>query len=87
MVVDFTGEMPTLTAKHRRKSLGHKVVILDPFKVVTKTPDTLNPLDCIVDLSGDSWEAHQEKAGDCEPKEETPGGHPSNGCGEGHVHS
>lgn len=43
VVVDFKGENARLTADARRK-MGHKVVILDPYKVVTGTPDTFNPL-------------------------------------------
>jgi len=43
VVVDFKGELSTSTAAVRRK-MGHQVVILDPFKVVTQNPDTFNPL-------------------------------------------
>jgi type IV secretion system protein VirD4 len=46
VVVDFKGENARITAKARR-AMGHRVVLLDPFKVVAKTPDTLNPLDFI----------------------------------------
>ena len=46
VVVDFKGELATITAEARRK-MGHKVVLLDPYKVVTQTPDTFNPLDFI----------------------------------------
>jgi len=46
VVVDFKGENARLTADARRK-MGHKVVILDPYKVVTGTPDTFNPLEFI----------------------------------------
>jgi type IV secretion system protein VirD4 len=34
VVVDFKGELATITAQHRRR-MGHDIVILDPFKVVT----------------------------------------------------
>ena len=44
--VDFKGENARITAKARR-AMGHKVVLLDPFKVVTQTPDSFNPLDFI----------------------------------------
>lgn len=44
VVVDFKGENARLTAEHRRKALGHQVILLDPYKQVTKSPDTLNPL-------------------------------------------
>jgi type IV secretion system protein VirD4 len=47
VVVDFKGENARLTAEHRRKAFGQKIVLLDLFKVVTPTPDTLNPLDFI----------------------------------------
>ncbi|MCC7419990.1 MAG: type IV secretory system conjugative DNA transfer family protein [Planctomycetaceae bacterium] len=47
VVVDFKGENARLTADFRRDVLGHRVVILDPFKVVTSTPDTFNPIDGI----------------------------------------
>jgi type IV secretion system protein VirD4 len=46
VVVDFKGELARLTAA-RRRAMGHHVVILDPYKQVTQTPDTLNPLDGI----------------------------------------
>jgi type IV secretion system protein VirD4 len=36
VVVDFKGENALLTAEHRRRNMGHKIVILDPFKVVTQ---------------------------------------------------
>jgi type IV secretion system protein VirD4 len=43
---DFKGENTTLTADVRRK-MGHRVVVLDPFKVTTPEPDTFNPLEWI----------------------------------------
>ena len=50
-VVDFKGENALLTAEHRRRRMGHKIVILDPFLVTTKKrkrrADTFNPLDFI----------------------------------------
>ncbi|WP_020474156.1 type IV secretory system conjugative DNA transfer family protein [Zavarzinella formosa] len=46
IVFDPKGEAATLTAAIRRK-MGHRVVLLDPFHVVTDTPDVLNPLDGI----------------------------------------
>jgi type IV secretion system protein VirD4 len=46
VVVDFKGELARLTAD-RRRAMGHRVVILDPYRQVTQTPDTLNPLDGI----------------------------------------
>jgi type IV secretion system protein VirD4 len=48
VVIDCKGgENARLTAEFRRKKFGHKIVLLDPFKVVTQTPDTLNPLSSI----------------------------------------
>ena len=44
--MDFKGENYRVTAEHRRKVFGHKIVVLDPFKVVGGT-DTFNPLDFI----------------------------------------
>ncbi len=45
VVIDCKGgENAKLTAEFRRKKFGHRIVLLDPFKVVTQTPDTLNPL-------------------------------------------
>jgi type IV secretion system protein VirD4 len=44
VVVDFKGELSTITAKHRYKQFGHQIVIIDPFKQVTQEPDTYNPL-------------------------------------------
>lgn len=46
VVIDPKGENAKLTADARR-AMGHKVVILDPFKVVTDKPDTFNPLSMI----------------------------------------
>jgi type IV secretion system protein VirD4 len=46
VVVDFKGENARITA-NARKGMGHRVVILDPFRVVTNRPDTFNPLDFI----------------------------------------
>jgi type IV secretion system protein VirD4 len=47
VVIDFKGENASITAKHRRKKFGHKVELLDPWRVVTKKPATLNPLSSI----------------------------------------
>lgn len=46
VVVDFKGENARLTAAARRR-MGHKVVVLDPFKIVTPEPDTFNALQFI----------------------------------------
>ena len=55
VVIDPKGEAAAVTGRFREKDLGQKVIYLDPFKVVSKTPDTLNPLDTI-EFSGDSPE-------------------------------
>lgn len=47
VVVDFKGENANLTAAHRQKRFGHRVALLDPFQVVTREPDTFNPVDFI----------------------------------------
>jgi type IV secretion system protein VirD4 len=46
VVVDFKGELAAATMKRRRR-MGHRVVLLDPYRMQTKSPDTLNPLDFI----------------------------------------
>lgn len=45
-IIDFKGEIAQITAEDRRE-MGHSVVILDPYKVVTQEPDTFNALDFI----------------------------------------
>lgn len=47
VVIDFKGENAMLTARHREGMFGHRCVFLDPHRVVTMNPDTLNPLDFI----------------------------------------
>ena len=46
VVVDFKGENVRLTAQARRR-MGHRVVVLDPFRITTQEPDTFNPLEFI----------------------------------------
>jgi type IV secretion system protein VirD4 len=46
VVVDFKGELAKLTARARR-AMGHRVVLLDPYQVVTREPDAFNPLEFI----------------------------------------
>jgi type IV secretion system protein VirD4 len=46
VVVDFKAEICLATADRRRR-MGQEIVILDPYRVVTKNPSTLNPLDFI----------------------------------------
>jgi type IV secretion system protein VirD4 len=45
-VVDFKGELAAATMKRRRR-MGQRIVLLDPYQMVTKSPDTFNPLDFI----------------------------------------
>ncbi len=47
VVVDPKGENAKLTAERRRKRFGHKIILLDPFQIATKSPDRFNPLDFI----------------------------------------
>jgi type IV secretion system protein VirD4 len=47
VVIDFKAENYQQTAAHRQKMFGHKIVVLDAFKLVTQTPSTFNPLDFI----------------------------------------
>ncbi len=46
VVVDFKGENARITARARR-AMGHRIVLLDAFRVVTQSPDTFNPLEFI----------------------------------------
>ena len=46
VVVDFKGELAAATMKRRRR-MGHRIVLLDPYQMVTNSPDTFNPLDFI----------------------------------------
>jgi type IV secretion system protein VirD4 len=47
VVVDFKGELAKLTGEYRRRKFGHRIVLLDPFRMVTESPDAFNPLDFI----------------------------------------
>jgi type IV secretion system protein VirD4 len=47
VALDQKGELARLTADIRREKFGHKIVWLDPFKVVTQTPDSFDPLSAI----------------------------------------
>ena len=47
VVIDFKGENAFLTAEHRRRQFGHQVVLLDPYHVVTNSPDRFDPLDFV----------------------------------------
>lgn len=47
VVIDFKGENARLTAEHRRTVLGHQIVLLDPYHVVTVNSDCFNPLEAM----------------------------------------
>ncbi len=47
VVVDFKGENFRLTSEHRRREFGHRIVVLDPFRMVSQIPDTFNPVEFI----------------------------------------
>lgn len=51
VVLDFKGELFRQTGGRRAETFGHKIVVLDPYKVVTQTPDTFNPVD-FIDVNG-----------------------------------
>lgn len=53
IVLDVKGELARETAAYRRDVLGHAVHILDPWRLVTETPDSFNPLD-VIDPSDES---------------------------------
>ena len=55
VVIDPKGEAAMVTGHYREQVLKQKVVYLDPFKLTTKNPGSLNPLDAIR-FSGDSPE-------------------------------
>lgn len=44
VILDIKGELFEATSEHRRRVLGHQIVVLDPYHVVTESPDTFNPL-------------------------------------------
>jgi len=46
VVVDFKGENALITLERRRR-MGHRIVLLDPYKMVAGSPDCFNPLDFI----------------------------------------
>jgi type IV secretion system protein VirD4 len=47
VVIDPKGENAKLTAEYRRRHFGHEIVLLDPYRIVTDSPDTFNVLDGI----------------------------------------
>ncbi len=49
LVIDPKGENYAITAEYRRKMFRHEIVCLDPFHVMTRETDSINPLDNLVD--------------------------------------
>ena len=45
--MDFKGELASRTGNHRRDVFGHEIRIVDPYRIVTQTPDTMNVVDGI----------------------------------------
>jgi type IV secretion system protein VirD4 len=47
VVIDFKSENAKITAEHRRRQFGHRVIELDPFGIMSRKPDRFNALDFI----------------------------------------
>jgi type IV secretion system protein VirD4 len=62
VVMDFKGENARLTAGHRCQAFGHRIVMLDPFRINTQNPDTWNPLDFIDPQSPDALDECRDLA-------------------------
>jgi type IV secretion system protein VirD4 len=58
IAIDIKGELYHVTAR-RRREMGQRVVVLDPFHLVTNKGDRLNPLD-LLSLPGSSAECDSE---------------------------
>lgn len=56
VVVDLTGEAYTVTSRVRGE-MGHTIVRLDPFRVIDKESDAINPLDLLEGLDGPALES------------------------------
>lgn len=61
VVVDVKSELFRATAK-ARAAMGHRVVCLDPFKRVTREPDTFNPLQHIDPTEPDAVDSCRDLA-------------------------
>jgi type IV secretion system protein VirD4 len=59
LTIDLKGENYQVTARYRRE-LGHRVVALDPFRIVVGQPDALNPLD-LFQLPGSEPDCESEQ--------------------------
>ena len=60
LVIDPKGENYAITHKFRRDVLNQKIVCLDPFKIVSKGVDSINPLEGIVDYSKSPNDYHRD---------------------------
>ncbi|HZZ78901.1 MAG TPA: type IV secretory system conjugative DNA transfer family protein [Gemmataceae bacterium] len=58
IVIDIKGELFQVTGRARRE-MGHRVVVLDPFHLVTSRSDSLNPFD-LFDLPGSDMDSDAE---------------------------
>ncbi|MCE9566238.1 MAG: type IV secretory system conjugative DNA transfer family protein [Planctomycetes bacterium] len=56
VVIDIKGENAKLTAGYRARTFGHKIVMVDPCKIVTAFPDVFNVLDAIDPDSPESFD-------------------------------
>lgn len=54
VVTDPKGELFTITADHRRRKFGHRIIHLDPFNLCGKCSDTFNPL-LFIDADADDF--------------------------------
>ena len=77
VVIDFKGENALLTAEHRARKFGHRIVLLDPFDAVAsrlrRRSDTINPLDPIDKHSPHAVDACRELSKLLELREEKNG--------------
>jgi type IV secretion system protein VirD4 len=62
VVTDPKGELFKLTARHRHKRFGHRIIRLDPFGVCGPGSDTLNPFDFIDARADDFLDACRDLA-------------------------
>jgi type IV secretion system protein VirD4 len=49
VIFDPKGELATRTARHREKRFRQRVALVDPYRLVTKHPDGINPFDWMAD--------------------------------------
>jgi type IV secretion system protein VirD4 len=63
VVIDPKGEIASKTARLRRKRFGQQIALVDPYKLITQTPDTFNSLDFIDETNPQAIE-HCRNMGD-----------------------